>query len=33
MDSRLLTFEGETILHYRILELKKDYNDIPVRSA
>ena len=27
----LLTFEGETILHYRILDLKKDYNDIPVQ--
>jgi uncharacterized protein YfaS (alpha-2-macroglobulin family)/TolA-binding protein len=27
----LLTFEGETILRYQILELKKDYNEIPVK--
>jgi len=26
----LLTFEGETILRYQILELKKEYNEIPV---
>ncbi len=26
----LVTFEGETILRHRIIELKKDYNDIPV---
>ena len=26
----LLTYEGETILRYQILDLKKDYNDIPV---
>jgi alpha-2-macroglobulin len=24
----LLTYEGETILHYQILDLRKDYNDI-----
>jgi tetratricopeptide (TPR) repeat protein len=27
----LVTFEGETILRHRILELKKDYNDIAVQ--
>ena len=26
----LVTFEGETILHHRILELKRDYLEIPV---
>ncbi|MEY4386506.1 MAG: hypothetical protein RLY20_1789, partial [Verrucomicrobiota bacterium] len=26
----LVTFEGETILRHRIIELKKDYNEIPV---
>lgn len=25
----LLTYEGETILRYQIVELKKDYNDLP----
>ena len=27
----LVTFEGETILRYKIIELKKDYNDIAVQ--
>jgi tetratricopeptide (TPR) repeat protein len=27
----LLTYEGETLLNYQILELKKEYNDIPVK--
>lgn len=27
----LVTFEGETILRHKIIELKKDYNEIPVQ--
>jgi TolA-binding protein len=27
----LVTFEGETVIRHRIIELKKDYNEIPVQ--
>jgi TolA-binding protein len=27
----LVTFEGETVIRHRIIELKKDYNEVPVQ--